>query len=74
MERDFTKGLESFAETVNEEKEMPTVQNLREVQRKCRVWGRTALHERESMINGNKNPVEEGVDPKGRGGMVASLP
>jgi len=27
----------------------------------------------ESTINGNKNPVEEGVDPKERGGVIASL-
>jgi len=25
------------------------------------------------MMNRNKNPVEEGVDPRGRGGVVASL-
>ena len=25
-------------------------------------------------MNRNKNPVEEGVDPRGRGGVVASLP
>jgi len=53
---------------------MPTVQNLREVQRKCGVKGRTELHERESMLNRNKNPMEEGVDPRGGGGDVASLP
>jgi len=53
---------------------MPTLQNLREVQRKCRVRGRTELHEWESTMNRNKNPVEEGVDPTGRGGVVASLP
>jgi len=52
---------------------MPTVQNLSEVQRKCGVKGRTELHERESTMNKN-NPVEEGVDPRGRGGDVASLP
>jgi len=52
---------------------MPTVPNLSEVQRKCGVKGRTELHERESMMNSNKNPVEEGVDPRGRG-VVASLP
>jgi len=53
---------------------MPTVQNLSEVQRKCGVKGRTELHERESTTNRNKNPMEEGVDPRGRGGDVASLP
>jgi len=52
---------------------MPTVQNLSEVQRTCGVKGRTELHERESMMNRN-NPVEEGVDPRWRGGDVASLP
>jgi len=26
------------------------------------------------MMNGNKNPVEEGENLKGRGGMIASLP
>jgi len=53
---------------------MPTVQNLSKVQRKCGVRGRTELHERESTMNRNKNPVEEGVDPRVRGGVVASLP
>jgi len=28
----------------------------------------------ESTMNRNKNPVEEGVDYGGRGGVVASLP
>jgi len=73
-ERYFAKGLESSAPTVSEEDRMPTVQNLSEVQRKCGVKGRTELHERESTMNRNKNPVEEGVDPRGRGGVVASLP
>jgi len=53
---------------------MPTVQNLSEVQRKCGVKGRTELHERVSTMNRNKNTVEEGVDPSGRGGVVESLP
>jgi len=48
---------------MSEGDEMPTVQNLREVQRKCGVSGRTELHERESMMNKNTNPVEEGVNP-----------
>jgi len=74
MERYFATGLESSAPTVSEEDRMPTVQNLSEVQRKCGVRGRTELHERESTMNRNKNPVEEGVDPRGRGGVVASLP
>ena len=73
-ERYFAKGLESSAPTVSEEDRMPTVQNLSEVQRQCRVRGRTELHQQESMMNRNKNPVEEGVDPTGRGGVVASLP
>jgi len=73
-ERYFRKGLESSAPTVSEEDRMPTVQNLSEVQRKCGVKGRTELHERESTMNRNKNPVEEGLDPRGRGGVVASLP
>jgi len=72
-ERYFAKGLESSAPTVNEEDRMPSVQNLSEVQRKCGVKGRTELHERESTMNRN-NPVEKGVDPRGRGGDVASLP
>jgi len=59
---------------VSEGDEMPTVQNLSEVQRKCGVRGRTELHERESTMNKNKNPVKKGVDPRGRGGEVASLP
>jgi len=42
---------------------MPTVQNPSEVQRKCGVRGRTELHERELVMNKNKNPVEEGVNP-----------
>jgi len=33
---------------------------------------RTSLAE--STMNGNKNPMEEGVDPKGRGRMIALLP
>jgi len=70
----FAKGLESSAPTVSEEDRMPTVQNLCEVQRKCGVKGRTELHEPESTMNRNKNPVEEGVDPRGGGGVVASLP
>jgi len=69
----FAKGVESSAPTVSEEDRMPTVQNLSEVPRKCGVKGRTELHERKSIMNRNKNPVEEGVDPRGRG-VVASLP
>jgi len=60
--------------TMSEEDRMPTVQNLSEVQRKCGVKGRTELHERESTMNRNKNPVGEGVDPKGREGVGESLP
>jgi len=48
---------------VSEEDGMPTVQNLSEVQRKCGVRGKTKLHEQESTMNRNKNPVEEEVDP-----------
>jgi len=66
--------LESSALTVSEGDRVPTVQNLSEMQRRCGVRGRTELHERESTTNRNKNPVEEGVDPLGRGGGVASLP
>ena len=69
--RYFAKGLESSAPTVSEEDRMPSVQNLSEVQRKCGVKGRTELHERESTMNRNKNPMEAGVDPRGRGGDVA---
>jgi len=50
---------------------MPTVQNLGEVRRKCGVRGRTELHELESTMNRNENPVEQGVDPRGRGGVMA---
>jgi len=74
MERYFAKGLERPAPTVNAEDRMPSVQNLSEVQRKCGVKGGTELYERASTMNRNKNPVEEGVDPRGRGGVVASLP
>ena len=74
MEWYFAKGLESSVLTVSEEGRMRTMQNLSEVQRKCGVKGRTELHERELTMNRNKNPVEEGVDPRGRGGVVASLP
>ena len=38
-ERYFTKGLESSAPTLNEDSEMPTLQNLSEVQRKCGLRG-----------------------------------
>jgi len=74
MERCFAKGLESSAPTVREEDRMPTVPNLSEVERKCGVRGRTELNERESTMNRNKNPMEDGVDPRERGGVVASLP
>ena len=73
-ERYFAKGMESSAPTMSEEDRMPTVQNLSEVPRKCGVRGRTELHERESTMNRNKNPVEDGVDPRERGGVVVSLP
>ena len=74
MDRYFAKGFESSAPTVSEEDRMPTVQNLSEVQRKCGVRVRTKHHELESTMNRNKNPMAEGVDPRGRGGLVASLP
>jgi len=73
-ERYFAKGLESSPPTVSEGDRMPTVQNLSEVQRKYGVRGRTELDEQESTMNRNKNPVEEGVYPKGRGGVIVSLP
>jgi len=73
-ERYFSKCLESSAPTVSEEHRMPTMQNLSEVHRKCGVRGRTELHEWESTLNRNKNPVKEGVDPYGRGGEIASIP
>ena len=72
-ERYFAKGLESSAPTVSEGERVPTVQNLSEVQRKCGVRGRTELQEQESTMNRNKNPMEEGVDLRGSGGVVASL-
>jgi len=53
---------------------MPTVQNLSEVQRKCRVKGRTELHERVSTINRNKNPVEEGGRPQRERGGCSITP
>jgi len=53
---------------VSEGDEMPTVQNVSEVQWKCGVKGRTELHERESTMNTNKNPVEQGESPKGEEG------
>ena len=74
MERYFAKGLASSAPTVSEGDRMLTMQNLSEVQRKCGIMGRTELHERESTMNRNKNSVEEGVDPRGSGGVLASLP
>jgi len=40
-ERYFAKGLECSGPTVSEGDRMPTVQNISEVQRKCRVRGRT---------------------------------
>jgi len=72
-ERYFSKGLESSAPTVSEEDRMPTLQNLSEVERKSGVKRRTELHERESTMNRNKNPVEDWVHPRGRGGVMASL-
>jgi len=76
MERYFAKGLESSGPTVNEGNRMLTVQNLIEVQRKCGVRvGTTELHERESTMNGNNNPIQEVVwAPSGRRVGVASLP
>jgi len=74
MERYFAMGLESLAPTVSEENGMQTRQKPSEVQRKCGVRGRTEHHERESTMNRNENPVEEGEDPKVRGGVMASLP
>jgi len=73
-ERYFAKGLESSAPTLSEEDRLPTVQNLSGVQRNCGVRRSTELHDRESTTNRNKNPVEEGVDPRARGGVVGSLP
>ena len=58
-ERYFAKGLESAAPTVNEESEMPTVQNLSEVQRKSGVRGSDELHER--------NQRRQPQPPKGGG-------
>jgi len=72
MERYFAKGLGNSAPTVSEEDRMPTVQSLSELQRKYGVRGRTELHERESTMNRNKNPAEEGVDPRERQGVIAS--
>ena len=42
-ERDFAKALESSGRTVNEASEMPTVQNLTEVQRKWGVRGENRI-------------------------------
>ena len=46
-ERYFARGLKSAARTVNEEKGTPTVENLSEVQRKCRVRGSDELRKNE---------------------------
>jgi len=39
---------------------------LSEVQSKCRVRGRTELHERESTMNRNENPKEGRPRPQRR--------
>jgi len=44
---------------------------LSEVQSKCRVRGRTELHERVSTMNGNKNPREGRPASLRRGGKMA---
>jgi len=44
---------------------------LSEVQSKCGVRGRTELHERESTMNGNKNPKEGRRECLRRGGKMA---
>jgi len=44
---------------------------LSELQSKCGVRGRTELHERVSMMNGNKNPKEERHKCPRRGGKMA---
>ena len=56
------------------EKGMPTVQNVSEVQQKCGVRGENQTSGAESTMNRNVNPVEEGEDPRRRGGVMASLP
>ena len=60
-ERYFAKGLESSAPTVNEESEMPTVQNLSKVQRKCGVRGGEP-----NCMSGVKDEREQ--EPHGGGG------
>jgi len=48
---------------------------LSEVQSKCWVRGRTALHEWESTKNGNQNPKEWGREAQERrGGGLTSTP
>jgi len=76
-ERYFAKGLESLTPTVNEGNRMPTVPILSEVQRKCRVRGRTKLHEqvndaREQKPRGGRGEGStramsgDGITPLGR--------
>jgi len=44
----------------------PTLKILSEMQRKCRVKGRTQLHKQVSTVNENTNPKEEEAKfPKG---------
>jgi len=61
--------------TVSEEDRIPTVQHLSEVQRKSGVRGRAELHERESTMDRNKNPIQEGGRSlrERRGGSIAPL-
>jgi len=66
--------LEGSKLTLNEGNRRLTVQILSKVRRKCGGRGRTELHERESTMNENKNPMEgRGRDPEKSVEGVASL-
>jgi len=68
MERYFATGLESSVPTVSEEKGMPTVQNLSEVQSKCGVRGEN----RTSSVGVNHEQEREPRTGRGRPQSVRS--
>ena len=53
---------------------MPTVQKPKGGANEVRGKGEEPNFMSESTMNRNKDPVEEGVDPKGRRGEMTSLP
>jgi len=69
-ERYFKKGLREFS--ANHERREKNADSG-ETYARCKGTGRTVLDVRESTVNVNKNPMEEGT-PNGRGGVIASLP